>query len=277
MDDKLEKVRRQVANLRGLVCTSQRGTGWSVCAQEVSGAVCAQEVSGVASTARLHTCADASHDHEVQERLRQQREMIDELEKSSPLNVAKVSISSIMLEKELQRLEREVDFESVVPQEDMGVEVCNVMGVQTAENTFYKEHILQGEQAAAMEQQPVEEEGEAVETRRLSIARIMLENERKRAAILPSSNHAAPWDARYVTVIQPTSREPASLQPEAEMMAHFILPGEDTEETFFLLEQEQETVTEELEMLESEINSLYRARRPQGEQDRAMQRTDAVR
>ena len=198
MDDKLEKVRRQVANLRGLVCTSQRGTGWSVCAQEVSGAVCAQEVSGVASTARLHTCADASHDHEVQERLRQQREMIDELEKSSPLNVAKVSISSIMLEKELQRLEREVDFESVVPQEDMGVEVCNVMGVQTAENTFYKEHILQGEQAAAMEQQPVEEEGEAVETKRLSIARIMLENDRKRAAMLPSSNHAVPWDARYV-------------------------------------------------------------------------------
>jgi hypothetical protein len=157
------------------------------------------------------------------------------------------------------------------------VEVCNVVGVQTAVITFYKEHILQGEQAAAMEQQPVEEEGEAVETRRLSIARIMLENERKRAAILPSSNHAAPWDARYVTVIQPTSREPASLQPEAEMMAHFILPGEDTEETFFLLEQEQETVTEELEMLESEINSLYRAHRPQGEQDRAMQRTDAVR
>ena len=144
------------------------------------------------------------------------------------------------------------------------------------EHTFYKEHILQGEQAAAMEQQPVEEEGEAVETKRLSIARIMLENDRKRAAMLPSSNHAVPWDARYVTAIQPTSREAASSLPEAEM-AHLISPREDIADAFLLLEQEQETVTEGLEMLESEMNSLYRAHCPQGEQDRVMQRTDAVR
>ena len=129
-------------------------------------------LSGVGSKERLHTNADASHhhgshanDHEVQERLRQEHEDM----KWSALNVAKanVSISSIMLEKELQRLEREVGFESVVPQEDMGVEVCNVLGVQTAENTFYKEHILQGEPAAAMEEQPVEGKGEAVATRHL--------------------------------------------------------------------------------------------------------------
>ena len=195
--------------------------------------MCAQEVSGVAST--------ASHYHEDQERLGEQREMIDELEKSSPLNVAKanISISSVMLETELQRLERELDLEPLVPQEDMGVEVSNVMGVQTAENTFYKEPILQGEQAAAMEEQPVEEEEETVETRRLSIARIMLENERKRGAMQTSSNDDAPWDARYVTATEPISREPASSQPDAETKAHLISPREDIVEAPLLQVSEE--------------------------------------